>query len=162
MRGWRVRTLGPGSYIDTTGNQSGDNSTAFIDRTGDIKLELNAEYRFNIFQLFGDVLGFKGAVFADAGNMWLANKSSSYPNGEFDFSRLYTDIALNSGLGLRIDIASLFVLRLDWAMPMKTPGNLVMPSKGIKQGWIVEDIAFGNNDWRKKNIIWNVAVNYPF
>src|SRR5690606_13167648 len=114
-------------------------SVAFIDRTGDIKIELSAEYRFDIFRLFGGMLLFNGAAFADAGNIWLANRSESYPDGEFRLNRLYTDFAVDGGLGIRIDIASLFVLRVDAAVPLKVPGdnNSKIPEKFGKQGWIL-------------------------
>lgn len=164
LRGWKIRTLGPGSYADTTGQTSADNTSGiFIDRTGDIKIELSSEYRFDIFKLFGGMLQFNGAAFADAGNIWLANKSASFPDAEFKFNKLYNDFAVDAGLGIRIDIASLFVLRVDAAIPLKVPGdNSTVAEKYIKQGWIIEDINPMYNEWRKKNIIWNIAIGYPF
>ncbi len=156
MRGWKIRKLGPGSYV----NQSDENS--FIDRTGDIKIELTGEYRFNIFKLFGGMLHFNGAAFADAGNIWLANESTDYPDGEFRFNNLYRDFAIDGGLGVRIDIASLFVLRVDAAVPLKVPGdNTTVPESHTKQGWILEDIDPLYNKWRQ-SIIWNIAIGYPF
>jgi len=158
MRGWKIRKLGPGSYVSA--NQSDEN--AFIDRTGDIKIELSGEYRFNIFKLFGGMLLFNGAAFADAGNIWLANKSDDYPDGEFQFKNLYRDFAVDGGLGVRIDIASLFVLRVDAAVPLKVPGdNSTVPESQTKQGWILEDIDPLYNKWRQ-SIIWNIAIGYPF
>ncbi|MCB0696556.1 MAG: BamA/TamA family outer membrane protein [Chitinophagaceae bacterium] len=164
MRGWKIRTLGPGSYVDTTGATSSDNtSAAFIDRTGDIKIEMSGEYRFNIFKLFSGLLQFNGAAFADAGNIWLANKSSSYFDAEFHFKNLYRDFAVDGGLGIRIDISSLFVLRVDAAIPLKVPGdNSIVSESYLKQGWIVQDIDLLYNKWWQKNLVWNIAIGYPF
>ncbi len=156
MRGWRIRTLGPGSYVDTSGN------TDFIDRTGDIKLEMNAEYRFDIFDLFNNMLLFNGALFGDAGNIWLSNPSSSYPGGEFAFNKLYDDLAVNAGVGIRLDVAGIFLLRLDWAVPLKAPGTVEYPEKDIKAGWLFSDMEPLYDKWRQKNIIWNIAIGYPF
>lgn len=161
MRGWKIRTLGPGTYTDTVDAGSNDRGAALIDRTGDIKIELNGEYRFDIFKLFGGMLLFNGALFADAGNIWLSNPSPDYPGGEFKLNKLYEGMAVNGGAGIRIDIASLFVLRVDWAVPLKVPGNLNLPDKDIKQGWILEDIDPLYDKWRR-TIVWNVAIGYPF
>lgn len=163
MRGWRIRTLGPGSYTDTTTITEQNNRTsALVDRTGDIKIELNGEYRFDIFKLFGGMLLFNGALFTDAGNIWLSKQTESYKYGEFNINRLYGDFAVNGGAGIRIDIASLFVLRADVAIPLKTPENPDLRNTDIQQGWIVDDINFGSKDWRKRNLVLNVAIGYPF
>lgn len=163
MRGWRIRSLGPGSYyVDTAGLSETDFTTAFTDRTGDIKIEMNAEYRFDIFKAFGGMFLFNGAFFADAGNIWLANKSADYENGEFNLSRLYTDFAVDGGIGIRMDIASLFIFRVDAAIPLKVPGDVTDPDKGINQGWVIDDINPLYNQWRRQNLIWNIAIGYPF
>ncbi len=161
MRGWKIRTLGPGTYTDTNDITADSRATALIDRTGDIKLEMNAEYRFDIFRLFGGALQFNGAVFADAGNIWLSRPSVDYPGGEFRLNTLYDAFAVNGGAGIRIDIASLFILRVDWAVPLKVPGNLDIPGKEIKQGWILSDIDPLYDKWRR-SIVWNIAIGYPF
>lgn len=163
MRGWRIRTLGPGSYVDTNAITAENSRTsALVDRTGDIKIELNGEYRFDIFKLFGGVLLFNGALFADAGNIWLSKKTESYKYGEFNVNRLYNDFAVNGGAGIRIDIASLFVLRVDVAIPLKTPENPDLKNTDLKQGWIVDEISFGDSKWRQRNMVLNVAIGYPF
>ncbi|MBZ0099616.1 MAG: outer membrane protein assembly factor, partial [Taibaiella sp.] len=160
MRGWRIRTLGPGSYIDTS-KLGESNTSSFIDLTGDIKIEMNGEYRFEIFKLFGGVLVFKGALFADAGNIWLARKSASYPWAEFRVSRLYRDLAVDGGFGIRMDIASLFVLRADVAMPLKTPENPDYQSI-LNQGWLPNGFEPLNGHWRSDNLVLNIAIGYPF
>lgn len=151
VRGWRVRSLGPGSYkqVDTL---KGAN---IVDLTGDIKLEANLEYRFDIVQLFGGAMKLNGAAFTDAGNIWLAQPSSDYPGGEFKFSKLGKDIAMSSGVGVRLDIGGLFVLRFDGAVPIKKPTS-------TKPGGFVLDELFSSKGWAGDNLILNVAIGYPF
>jgi outer membrane protein assembly factor BamA len=149
LRGWRVRTLGPGSSIDSSGS-------IYIDRTGDIKLEANGEFRFDIAKLFAGFVKFDGAAFVDAGNIWLANKSASYPGGEFDISTLGHQIAADVGMGARFEIATFIVLRIDAAFPVKKP---YVPNNN---GWVIDQVDFGNPSWRANNLIVNIALGYPF
>ena len=152
LRGWRIRTLGPGSYYDST-----NTSTVIqIDRTGDIKLELNGEYRFPITPLFAGAIKMNGALFFDAGNIWLARKDSGYPGGEFELSTLGQDIATDLGAGTRFDIASFLTLRVDVAVPVKKPYVFE------NNGWVFKDIDFSNPTWRANNIIFNISIGYPF
>lgn len=148
LRGWRPRTLGPVSTADT--------SNVFIDRTGDIKLELNAEFRFDMIQLFSGTLNLNGALFADAGNTWLARQSEDYPNGEFDISRLGDDIAMSTGAGLRVIVAGFFTVRLDAAFPIKDPYIR------NNAGWILKKVALGDASWRRDNVVLQVAIGMPF
>ncbi len=152
LRGWRVRQLGPGSYQDSSSNMD----AAFIDRTGDIKMEANAEFRFDMVPLFGGSLHINGAVFIDAGNIWLAKPSKDYPGGDFHFGELGHDLAVNTGFGLRVDIASLFVIRADWGIPIKQPGT------GPNGGWVFDEIQPGNRDWRARYLMPMIAIGYPF
>lgn len=149
LRGWQVRTLGPGSSFDTSGN-------AFIDRTGDIKLEFMGEYRFDIAQLFAGFIKMNGAIFTDAGNIWLARESQNYPGGNFDIKRLGQDIAADAGAGLRFDIATFITLRLDTAFPIKKP------YLSANNGWVIKDVDLSNPNWRANNLVINVAIGYPF
>lgn len=144
-RGWRARTLGPGRSVAST-FRSG---AATIDRTGDIKLEINSELRFNLLKLFSGAINIKGAAFADAGNVWLFYKDKDIPGGEFNINELYHDIALASGLGLRLDF-SFFVFRLDLGYPLKQPQ---LTTEG---GWSLNQLH-----WRKSGV-WNIAIGYPF
>lgn len=153
IRGWRLRTLGPGSYVDTKNAITGK----IIDRTGDVKLELNTEYRFDIVKLFSGAIKMNGAVFADAGNIWLAQKSEGFPNGELDISRFGTDIAASVGIGLRFDASSFLVVRVDLAMPVKRPGYGYQGG-----GWTFDEINVGNRSWRANNLIPQIAIGYPF
>ena len=160
IRGWQVRTLGPGTYVDPSGE-----SSLFIDRPGDIKLELNGEYRFDIFSMMG-VLKFEGAIFADAGNIWLTKVDTTgrYIGGEFKFDKLYNDFAVATGAGIRIDIAELFLLRCDAAFPVKRPGigTAIINEHETQLGWVFDKIAFGSSDWRSRNLVLNIAIGYPF
>ena len=106
MRGWRYRKLGPGAY-----NPDDDRN---IERIGDIQLECNAELRFPIS---GSV---NGAVFVDAGNIWNYHANELLPGGEFHFNTFYDQIAVDAGIGVRLDF-NIAVVRLDWAIPVRTP-----------------------------------------
>ena len=106
MRGWKMRTLGPGSYY---GEQT-------FESIGDIKIETNLEYRFPIWDYF------RGAIFADAGNIWLLRENKTLPNGEFKFNKFYNQLALDAGIGLRLDF-DYFLIRLDAAIPLVDPAT---------------------------------------
>ncbi len=154
LRGWRIRTLGPGSSLSTS--DTGKNANVTIDRTGDIKLEWNGEYRFPITPLFAGAVKMNGAIFADAGNIWLARKDPVYPGGEFSFNTLGQDIAADVGAGARFDIASFLTLRIDVAMPVKKPYVFT------DGGWVFNQIDPWNSSWRSNNIIFNISIGYPF
>lgn len=143
IRAFRARTLGPGSFDPRTVDER-----FFFDQSGDLKLELNAEYRLNVYDFF-DI-----ALFADAGNIWLINEDTERPGGKFS-KEWISEIAIGAGLGLRLDF-SILVLRLDLAMPLRVPYY----EKGDR--WTFDKIDFGNSDWRKDNLILNIAIGYPF
>jgi outer membrane protein assembly factor BamA len=151
LRGWRLRSLGPGAYLDPNLN----NPNTFIDQTGEMKLEGNVEFRFDIFKMFGGFLMLKGAAFVDAGNIWNLYSDPNKPGSEFKLNQFYQEIAVSSGLGLRLDF-SYAVLRLDFATPLKVP---YLPDR---YGWIVHTIHPFDKSWRKNNLIFNFAVGYPF
>ncbi|MES2704748.1 MAG: BamA/TamA family outer membrane protein [Bacteroidota bacterium] len=154
LRGWKIRTLGPGSYFDPATDTN--NRINQIDRTGDIKLELNGEYRFPIAPLFAGAVKMNGALFFDAGNIWLAKKDKSYPGGEFALNTLGQSIATDIGAGARFDIASFLTFRLDVAMPVKKP---YIHTNG---GWVFRDIAPFSSGWRSENLVLNISIGYPF
>ncbi len=108
VRGWGVRELGPGKFRGTDGRID------FINQTGDVKLDLNAEYRAALFWKF------QGALFVDAGNIWTLRNYADQPGGQFTFSEFYKQIAVAYGLGLRLDF-SYFVLRFDMGMKAINP-----------------------------------------
>jgi outer membrane protein assembly factor BamA len=151
LRAWRLRALGPGSYY----NPDVNNPDIFPDQTGDMKLEGNLEFRFDIFNLFGGFLKVKGATFVDAGNIWDLKKNPYKPGAEFKPARFYQDIAVGGGFGVRLDF-SYAVLRFDFATPFKEPYI------ADNYGWILKTIKPLSGSWRKKNIVFNLAVGYPF
>lgn len=143
IRAFRARTLGPGSY-----DPREDTSSFFHDQTGDIKLEANVEYRANLFSFLN------AAVFVDAGNVWLMNKNSGKPGGTFS-KDFISEIAVGAGVGLRFDF-SILILRTDFAFPLKTPYY----AKGDR--WNFGRIDFSDKQWRKDNLMLNIAIGYPF
>lgn len=137
LRAFRPRSIGPGVYSST--NQ--------IDKSGDIKLELNMEYRFNIYKKL-----FEGAVFTDAGNVW-AVRQDSRVGADFDLSNFYNELAVGSGLGIRLNLG-IFIFRLDAAVPLHDP------SKTYGDRWVINNAK--NFDWYWDNSIFNFGIGYPF
>jgi outer membrane protein assembly factor BamA len=108
VRGWSVRSLGPGTY------NGGNGRIDFINQTGDIKLDLNLEYRTFLFWKLN------GAVFIDGGNIWTIRNYSDQPGGQFHFDTFWKQIAFAYGLGLRFNF-DYFILRLDGGMRAVNP-----------------------------------------
>ncbi len=133
MRGWPYRLLGPGSY---------SNPEDDFDRMGDIQLEFNLEYRFPVYQFI------KSALFADIGNIWLLKDEGNYTGGDFQFNRFYKELAIDIGLGLRLDF-NFFILRVDFAIPLRDPS---MPEN---ERWVVDK-------WQFEDFIINFGIGYPF
>jgi len=107
LRGFTARSLGPGSYKPEDYN-------GIIDQTGDIKLELNAEYRFPLSKIM------LGALFLEAGNVWLLNPDENRPGAQFKFNTFASQLAVGTGLGLRFDF-DFFILRTDFGFPLRYP-----------------------------------------
>ncbi len=108
VRGWSVRSLGPGKYI------SRDGRIDFINQTGDMKLDFNVEYRAHLFWKLGM------ALFADAGNIWTLRNYDEQPGGQFKFSQFLKQMAVSYGLGFRFNF-DYFVLRFDMGMKAINP-----------------------------------------
>ena len=108
VRGWTVRTLGPGKYKERDGRIN------FINQTGDMKLDLNAELRSRLFWKFS------GAAFIDAGNIWTLRDYEEQPGGQFLPGELLSQIAVSYGLGLRLNF-DYFILRFDLGMKAVNP-----------------------------------------
>ena len=108
VRGWTVRSLGPGRYKDKDGRIN------FITQTGDLKLDVNLEYRTHLFWKFD------GALFADAGNIWTLRNYPDQPGGQFTWAGLIKDLACSYGLGLRLNF-DYFILRFDLGMKAINP-----------------------------------------
>jgi outer membrane protein insertion porin family len=143
IRAFRARSLGPGSYLAPLTSNS-----YLPDQSADLKLEFNTEYRAKIYGLM------KGALFVDAGNIWLLNADPDKVGAEIskDFMK---EIAVGTGAGLRFDF-SFLILRTDLAFPLRKP---YLPEG---QRWVIDDIDFGSSSWRKENLILNIAIGYPF
>ena len=139
LRAFRARSVGPGTY--TPDGESG----LLIDQAGDIRLEANAEYRFTIAGYL------KGALFADAGNVWLINEDPQRPGGKFEWTNALAETAVGAGFGLRFD-PQVIVVRLDLATPLRVPS--------LPQGdrWVFVDLRPRIFD----NVDFNLAVGYPF
>jgi len=108
VRGWSVRELGPGKFRGTDGRID------FINQTGDLRLDLNAEYRTHLFWKFD------GAAFVDAGNIWTLRAYEEQPGGQFRMSEFYKQIAMAYGLGLRLNF-DYFIIRMDMGMKAVNP-----------------------------------------
>lgn len=143
IRAFRARTVGPGSY-----NLEVDDNTFLPDQSGDLKLELNTELRADLFSIV------EGAVFVDAGNIWLLNKDDQKPGAEISGDFL-SELAVGTGVGLRFDLQFL-ILRTDLAFPIRLP----YLEKGNR--WVFDQIDFGNSQWRRDNLVFNLAIGYPF
>ena len=142
IRAFRSRSLGPGTYRDTS-------ITTFLpDQSGDIKLELNTELRAKLFSIV------HGALFVDAGNIWLLNEDPLKPGAKFSKNFL-KEIAVGGGAGLRFDI-SFLVIRLDVAIPFRKP---YLPEG---ERWVINKFQFSSPAWRRENIIYNLGIGYPF
>lgn len=148
IRAFRSRSVGPGTYRDP----NADSLTFFPDQSGDIRLELNTELRYKVTNIL------EGAFFVDAGNIWLYNKDTStvYPRPGVQFSKDFMkELAVGTGIGLRLDL-TILLLRIDIAMPIRKPW---LPDG---QRWVFDQIDFGNREWRRKNLVLNLAIGYPF
>ena len=108
LRGWSVRGIGPGRYSSKDGNID------FINQTGDMKLDLNIEYRAHLFWKLN------GALFVDAGNIWTLRKYDDQPGGQFRFDTFWRQIAASYGLGFRFNF-DYFILRFDMGMKAINP-----------------------------------------
>lgn len=126
VRAFRIRGLGPGTYNPV------DETNLYFDRSGDIRLEGNLEYRFPIISVL------KGALFADAGNIW--NLNDNLPGGKFTSDFIY-QFGVGAGFGLRVDVQG-FVIRLDLSAPIKRP--------------------YSNWYFEYDKPVLNFAIGYPF
>lgn len=170
MRAWPVRGIGPGGRGLVPFSST---KTIFNDRTGDIQLELNAEYRYDIAQIIPNTLKLKGAIFTDIGNVWnLKNTKTdgSTDTTQFSLKNFYSQLGVAAGTGLRLDF-NYFVVRLDFGFRFKRPELYY-----INDGWKAPDIRFndvfkklftrGENDefrkWRYENFNFTIGIGYAF
>jgi outer membrane protein assembly factor BamA len=141
IRGWRLRSLGPGSYKDSA------SFTSYPNNTGDIKLEANLEYRFKL-------VGFlEGALFMDAGNVWDSHKDEDRPGADFSFDRFYREIAVSGGVGLRFDLKYV-ILRSDLGMKLHDPAG--------DGRWAFTPKPDGSRRVNWDDFCLSIAIGYPF
>ena len=138
LRAFTVRSLGPGSYRPPRDDRNG-----YLDQTGDFKLEANVEYRFGLLGKLG------GAVFLDAGNIWLLKNDPKRPGAELKWKGFLNEIALGTGFGLRYDI-SVLVIRADLGIGLHTP----YPNPDKK--------GYYNISSFKDGLGFHLAIGYPF
>lgn len=131
LRGFRSRTVGPGRYRPP--NIDAPSALFLPDQSGDIKLEINTEYRPKLFSIV------EGALFIDAGNVWLLNEDPQKPGAQFS-SNFLNELAVDAGVGIRLDL-TILLLRLDFAFPLKVPYADKPPNNGV---------------------VINLAIGYPF
>lgn len=164
MRGWPVRGIGRGAQKLASFSQN-----IFNDRTGDMQLETNIEFRHDIARIIPDLISLKGAVFVDIGNIW--NLKDTKPGGvsdmtQFKFKNLYKELGLSAGYGFRFDFTYL-ILRTDFSFRFKRP-----ETSDVNNGWKAPPISFNDafpkifskkyREWRYENFNFTVGINYPF
>ena len=137
LRAFTIRSVGPGSY-----HPKSNNRYSYLDETGNFKLEMNVEYRFRI------IAKIHGALFVDAGNIWLMKKNPERPGGELRAKSFGKQIALNTGAGIRYDLDFL-VLRIDFGL-------------GIHAPYHTDRKGYFNLSPFKNGFGWHFAIGYPF
>lgn len=137
IRAFQIRSIGPGSYHPE------ETQYSYLDQTGDLKLEGNLEYRFKIYEQL------HGALFVDAGNIWLLKKEEQRPGGVFEIKNFLKELALGTGFGVRYDFSYL-VLRMDLGIPLHAPYATGKSSYYNISGNLL------------KNMVLNFAIGYPF
>lgn len=137
LRAFTVRTVGPGSF-----HPAAETRYSYLDETGTLKFEANIEYRFKIISQL------HGALFADAGNIWLLKEDENRPGGKFQLKNFAKQLALNTGFGLRYDLKYL-VLRLDFGLGLHAPYQ-------TKRSGYFNLSPFGDG------FAWHFAIGYPF
>lgn len=166
IRGWPARSLGPGGYQDTLFNINSTQNRLLFYQTGDIKLEVNLEYRFNLFWQIN------GALFLDGGNIWTLQRDPDRCGSQFRLSDpgpicsdatssraapFYKQIALSSGFGLRFDF-TYFIFRLDMGVRMRNPFPLHVSNGAVTEGDYWTDFS----KWSLGDVNYNIGLGYPF
>ncbi|MDO6391441.1 BamA/TamA family outer membrane protein [Pontibacter sp. BT731] len=156
VRAWTARRLGPGSYR-TLRTDEVDGETVqrpyVAEQPGEVLLEASAEYRFNM-------VGFlNGALFVDAGNVWML-KPDSRPGSEFQFNRFYKELAVGTGFGLRLNF-SVVILRFDFATQVYDPAGDINGNKFVIRDFRFSDF-FRQTDPAERRTNLNIGIGYPF
>ena len=165
MRGWPLRGIGVGGQpMPAYGSTGG-----FNDRTGDMQIEINAEYRYDIARIIPNTLTLRGALFVDAGNIWSVRntkKDGTADSTQFKFRNIWKQTGISAGTGFRLDF-NYFVLRFDFGFRFKRPELFY-----INDGWKAPKLGFDNvlnkifspseRKWRYENFNFTVGISYPF
>ncbi len=153
IRAWQARTLGPGNYNREVLPENLRLNLRNLDQLGEMKLEANMEYRFRIWNnFFGAKMN--GATFVDMGNVWRLKSDELNLNGEFQLNRLFDQIAVGSGVGLRFDM-DYFVLRLDAGLKIKDP-QFVGNDQWVVKHW------FRSKDFKSNYYLHHRPDRYSF
>ncbi len=144
LRAFQPRAIGPGTYFNPD-----QIFGSFFDQTGDFLVEFNLEYRF------GKGGYVEWALFTDIGNVWLQRSSEDRPGGEFEWNRFYREFAVATGGGIRLDF-NILLLRFDLALPAR------LPYLAENDRWVLGDIQPLSREWRRDNLLFNIAIGYPF
>ncbi len=168
MRAWAPRGLGPGGFLDTLSLRRDRRSNLLLYQTGDLHLELNLEYRFQLYSFV------KGAFFLDIGNVWTLDRDEERCGSQFRFSRtsytcgeqtfhhqpFYKQIAVGAGTGLRMDL-SYFIFRLDVSVPLRFnyPRERPLGLENLPERLYWNDFADVSFT---RSLVWQLGLGYPF
>lgn len=173
IRAWRARELGPGGYLDPETQRPDANALVFS-QTGNFKLEANAEYRFNMFDLFG--FKWDGAFFLDIGNVWTLKEDDERPLSKLSWApeinfrengtafkiqdNLFNQLAVGSGFGTRVDF-QYFIFRLDIGIPLRNPYPTYILGADLEPtSQVTHWRNFG--DLKVRDLTFNIDLGYPF
>ncbi|WP_299757092.1 BamA/TamA family outer membrane protein [uncultured Pontibacter sp.] len=155
VRAWQSRRLGLGSYTSLTVTEDKEGNKQIvrdfnIEQPGEVLVEANVEYRFNMFSFIN------GALFVDAGNVWLLKPDTIRPGADFQFNRFYKELAVGTGFGLRFDL-SVLILRFDFATRVYDPAaykedRFVLPNFNLTD--------FFTQDSYQSTL--QIGIGYPF
>jgi outer membrane protein assembly factor BamA len=144
LRGWRPRGIGPGNTPESSGS--------IIDRSGELLIEANLEYRFTLVKNF-----IESALFIDAGNIWnLSKEGSANGYGVIQRETFLPEVALNTGIGFRFDL-SLFLFRIDLGLPIRDP------SKDFDKRWVMtKSVSTNFSNYMRNESAICIGIGYPF
>ncbi len=144
VRGWQARTLGPGAFRGT------GNALVYDLQAGDIRLDLNVEYRWRVWDFI------ELAAFLDAGNIWTIHYYKSQPHGMFKWDEFYKQIALSYGVGIRLDIFSILIFRVDLGVKLHDPSRIYGELSGTQWRTVPNGLSW------KDDMTLHFAIGYPF
>lgn len=144
VRGWQARTLGPGVF------RGNGNALVYDLQAGDIRLDLNVEYRWKVWDYI------ELAAFLDAGNIWTIREYEQQPGGVFRWAEFYKQLALSYGVGLRLDVFSILIFRIDFGVKLHDPSRIDGALAGTQWRTVPNGLK-----WRD-DMTLHFAIGYPF